>query len=44
MRDFTDAELLQIIEDDESDRVEFKRRYGDRPFDLYPIPTSAFLI
>ena len=24
MRDFTDAELLQIIEDDESDRVEFK--------------------
>ena len=24
MRYFTDAELLQIIEDDESDRVEFK--------------------
>ena len=24
MRDFTDAELMQIIADDESDRIEFK--------------------
>lgn len=32
MRDFTDAELLQIIEDDESDRVEFKESLsGDAP-------------
>lgn len=32
MRDFTDAELLQIIEDDESDRVEFKETLsGDTP-------------
>jgi ATP-dependent DNA helicase RecG len=32
MRNFTDAELLQIIEDDESDRVEFKESFsGDTP-------------
>ena len=32
MRDFTDAELLQIIEDDASDRVEFKESLsGDAP-------------
>ena len=32
MRQFTDAELLQIIEDDESDRIEFKESLsGDTP-------------
>ena len=32
MRHFTDAELLQIIEDDESDRIEFKESLaGDAP-------------
>lgn len=55
MRYFTDTELLQIIKDDESDRIEFKesvsgqderilnekRRYLERPFDLYPIPTTG---
>ena len=35
MRDFTDAELLQIIEDDESDRVEFKESLsGDSPIKI----------
>lgn len=35
MRDFTDAELLQIIENDESDRVEFKESLsGDAPIKI----------
>ena len=35
MRDFTDAELLQIIENDESDRVEFKESLsGNSPIKI----------
>lgn len=48
MSNFTDEELLQIIETGESDAtaqgeriLNEKRRYGDRPFDLYPIRSSG---
>ena len=48
MSNFTDEELLQIIETGESDAtaqderiLNEKRKYGDRPFDLYPIRSSG---
>lgn len=53
MADFTDDQLLEIIEGGRSDRVEFeeslsgtapvakKRPYGYIPFDIHPIPGSS---